>query len=250
MKKTYRVYFIISPKGKIYVGYTGKTVQERFAFHLKNSIKKKNHCPAIENAIRHYGEELMIFVEVRECYSRQEACFWERRYIKGMGTTIKKNGYNLTNGGDGGGAEFREPASVETRAKIGDAAKGRGAKGVIGYHVMGYTVEFDVIKDAAKELNIDDREITKCAKGQCGSRGGFIWKYADEEERAKYPEWDVSRKAGVQGKPVYRILEYGTKDEYSSVEEAARVLGYTRSNIDRSIERDGKAYGYRWCFVE
>ena len=250
METTHRVYFIISPKGKIYVGYTGKNVYERFYKHLDNSIKVKNHCPAIENAIRCYGAEQMTVVKVRECYSKPEACFWERRYIKYLSTTIKQNGYNLTNGGDGGGAEFREPVSMETREKLRIASKGRNAKGIIGYHVLGYTVEFDVIKDAEKQFCLAKGEINKCAKGLRGPRGGFTWKYADEEERTKHPEWDITRKVGVRGNPVYRKLEDGTREEYSSAEEAARVLGYTRSNIDRSIKKNCQSYGYRWYFVE
>jgi hypothetical protein len=144
--------------------------------------------------------------------------------------------------------EIPKTMSEDAKKKIGDAAKGRGAKGVIGYHVMGYTVEFDVIKDAEKEFGLAKGEINKCAKGKRGPRGGFIWKYADEEERAKYPEWDITRKSGAQGKPVYRILEDGTKDEYSSAEEVKNVLGICVGK--RSIINGGTAGGYRWYFVE
>lgn len=146
--------------------------------------------------------------------------------------------------------EIPKVMSEDAKEKIGASAKGRGAKGVIGYHVLGYTVEFDVIKDAEKEFNLHKGEINKCAKGKRGSVGGFTWKYKDDKERAKYPEWDITRKRGANGRPVYRILEDGTKDEYPSIEEAARVLCVTRSNIRYSMKRNGTAYGYRWVFVE
>jgi hypothetical protein len=140
--------------------------------------------------------------------------------------------------------------SEDAKAKIGAAAKGRGAKGVIGTHVLGYTVQFDVIKDAARELGIDDGEITKNAKGKRGPVGGFSWEYASEKERDKYPVWDVTRRKGAKGRPVYRIMEDGSREEYPSTEQAARVLGCDRSNIDKAIKRNGKAYGYRWYFCK
>jgi len=142
--------------------------------------------------------------------------------------------------------EISKTTSEKTREKLRIASKGRNAKGVVGYHVLGYTVEFDVIKDAAKELNIDDGDISKCAKGLCGPRGGFTWKYADEEERTKYPEWDITRKKGAQGKPVYRILEDGTKDEYNSAADAKHIFG---GDIYKSLRTGCTAGGYRWFYV-
>lgn len=71
----------------------------------------------------------------------------------------------------------------------------------------------------------------------------------NEKERDKYPVWDRTRKSGAKGRPVYRIMEDGTRDEYPSAEQAARVLKYTRSNIDKSIRSGNKAYGYNWYFL-
>jgi hypothetical protein len=99
-------------------------------------------------------------------------------------------------------------------------------------------------------LGIDDREISKNAKGKRGPVGGFMWKYTDEKERDEYPAWDITRKKGAKGHPVYRILEDGTMDEYPSAEQAARVLEYQHSNILRAIKTNGTAYGYDWYFVK
>ena len=249
LQKLYYVYFIISPKGKIYVGYTSWNANKRFEKHVANSKKIKRCSPAIEYAILKYGADKMTVIEVRKCYSKQEAANWEIRYVAVL-DSLSPKGYNLTRGGDGGGAEFREPASEETRAKIGAGAKGRGAKGIIGYHILGYTVEFDVIKDAEKEFNLPRGEINKCAKGLRGVRGGFIWKYKDIEERAKYPEWDITRTCGTKlnqlGRPVYRILEDGTKDVYPSSNEVKRILGIT--NLYKSLTKGQKSGGYRWFY--
>ena len=145
--------------------------------------------------------------------------------------------------------EIPKVMSEDAKEKIGASAKGRGAKGVIGYHVLGYTVEFDVIRDAEKEFNLPKGEI-KCAKGKQGSVGCFTWKYKDIEERAKYPEWDISRKCSTKlnqlGRPVYRILEDGTKDSYPSSKEVKRILGIT--NLYKSLTKGQKSGGYRWFY--
>lgn len=109
----YYVYFIKSPNGKMYVGYTGlPSVQKRFEAHVKNSRKTKRKCHGIENAIRHYGADKMVLTEARKCLTKQEACDWETLYIDFFGTINKKYGYNLKKGGEGGSP------NEETRKKL------------------------------------------------------------------------------------------------------------------------------------
>lgn len=140
----------------------------------------------------------------------------------------------------------RNSHTEETKKLIGSAARGRGSKSVRGHHVLGYTVEFNAINDAAKELGLDNGDISKSAKGIRGRVGGFTWEYVDEDERKKFPKWDTSRRKGAHCTPVYRILTDGTKEEYASIEIAANILGCSASNIRNSIKRNGKAYGYIW----
>jgi predicted GIY-YIG superfamily endonuclease/uncharacterized protein YutE (UPF0331/DUF86 family) len=119
----YYVYFIKSPNGKMYIGYTGMpSVQARFEIHVKNSKKKTRHCPGIENAIKHYGADKMDLTEARKCLTKQEACDWETLYIDFFNTINKKYGYNLKKGGEGGSP------SEETRKKLSLALMGNTNK--------------------------------------------------------------------------------------------------------------------------
>lgn len=119
----YYVYFIKSPKGKMYIGYTGlESVQARFEVHIKNSKKKTRHCPGIEDAIKHYGADKMVLTEARKCLTKQEACDWETLYIDFFNTINKKYGYNLKKGGEGGSP------SEETRKKLSLALMGNTNK--------------------------------------------------------------------------------------------------------------------------
>jgi len=96
------VYNAISPKGKFYIGYSSLTAEERFECHVNNSRKKKSKCPAIEDAIRHYGAEEFKVITIRWCDTKEDACYWEEVYTKFFKTTNKKYGYNLKEGGLGG----------------------------------------------------------------------------------------------------------------------------------------------------
>lgn len=40
-----------------------------------------------------------------------------------------------------------------------------------------YIKSFDYIRNAQKELNIDESSISKCCRGERKSAGGYIWKY-------------------------------------------------------------------------
>lgn len=41
--------------------------------------------------------------------------------------------------------------------------------------------QWNSIKEAHRDLNINDANITRCCKGIYKTTGGFIWRYADEE---------------------------------------------------------------------
>lgn len=79
--------------GKIYVGQTTKTVEERF----------KKHATAdslIGRAIRKYGKENFKPEVIAECESVEEANELEKYWIKTLNCKAPE-GYNLTDGGEG-----------------------------------------------------------------------------------------------------------------------------------------------------
>ena len=90
-----------------YVGQTTKTFEERF-----NEHKCGNQY--IDRVIRKRGADMFATAILKVCYSREELDYWERRLIKSR-NTMAPNGYNLTEGGEGG-----SPCE-ETKAKISAA---------------------------------------------------------------------------------------------------------------------------------
>ncbi|AGE52539.1 GIY-YIG catalytic domain-containing endonuclease [Paramecium bursaria Chlorella virus CvsA1] len=93
------IYFIVFPNGKLYIGKTTTSLEDRWDLHVK-----KRKCPAAYDAIHSFLKEglKMLMIQVRQCYSKLEADEYEARYIKTHKSLITENGYNFTKGGDGG----------------------------------------------------------------------------------------------------------------------------------------------------
>lgn len=102
--------------GKVYIGYTSKTVEERFALHLQNARWKRK--TALYDAMRCYGPEAFAVEEILRCADHAEACEHERRLIAEL-SSVLPNGYNMTLGGDGVPLtpEQREAANAKKRGR-------------------------------------------------------------------------------------------------------------------------------------
>lgn len=77
-----------------YVGQTVKTAEKRFKEHAREEYY-------IGRAIRDIGAENFLIVILKECDSKAELDYWEKHFIKSR-DTMSPNGYNLTEGGEGG----------------------------------------------------------------------------------------------------------------------------------------------------
>ena len=116
MKKEYCVYVHTNKiNGKKYVGITCRKPSKRW----KAGSAYRNN-PYFYNAIQKYGWDGFTHDVIMSGLSRQSACEWERFYIKHWDTTNKKNGYNISLGGEG-----VLSVSDETRKKQSASAKRR-----------------------------------------------------------------------------------------------------------------------------
>ena len=84
--------------GKKYVGYTRKSMIERLEEHIKEALEGSDRH--FYRAIRKYGIENVVSEQLCETTTKQAAKRKERYYVKQFDTF--KNGYNMTQGGDGG----------------------------------------------------------------------------------------------------------------------------------------------------
>jgi group I intron endonuclease len=101
--------------GKIYIGMTVYSLKRRMAFHLR---AKTGIFPA---ALRKYGRQNFEVESVAWCEDREQLAFLERFYIEFFNSKVP-NGYNITDGGNGGMLGVKQ--SEETRQRHRESARG------------------------------------------------------------------------------------------------------------------------------
>jgi group I intron endonuclease len=104
-----------SANGKVYIGYTSKTADERFQTHLLNAKWKRK--TALYDAIRKYGSDAFSVETVLTCDDHSSACKHEIQLIVALGCLLPA-GYNMTQGGDG------VPLTAEHWRRIGERKRG------------------------------------------------------------------------------------------------------------------------------
>lgn len=82
--------------GKIYIGKTNRSIEERFKEHCKDYLRRDFEKRPLYSAMRKYGVENFSIELVEETNIPEER---ERYWIEYYGSF--KNGYNATLGGDG-----------------------------------------------------------------------------------------------------------------------------------------------------
>jgi group I intron endonuclease len=86
--------------GKVYIGYTGKNIHERFNKHIKNAQKKINR--RLYDSMNKYGYDNFNITKIDETELAESAQELESWYIHIFRSKDSKYGYNMTNGGNGG----------------------------------------------------------------------------------------------------------------------------------------------------
>ncbi|MBR0262104.1 MAG: helix-turn-helix domain-containing protein [Selenomonadaceae bacterium] len=106
------IYLLIDGTNDLeYVGQTIRSFKARFRQHMRGD-------QYIDRVLQKRGADLFATAILKICYSQEELDYWEKYFIKAR-NTISPNGYNLTEGGEGG-----KPCD-EVRARIGAAGKGK-----------------------------------------------------------------------------------------------------------------------------
>ena len=157
-------------------------------------------------------------VYLKTCYTQEELDEWEKYYIK-LFNTLYPNGYNLTEGGNGG------VPCEETRRKISNANKGK----LIGKKNPFYG------KHHSEENKIKWSEKKK-------------GKHISEETKKKLS------KSNTNGKCSKKVLQFTLDGEFirewPSVMECSRN-GYDFRNISACCRGERKsAYGFKWMYAD
>jgi uncharacterized protein YerC len=105
-------YLLEFPNGKVYVGITTKTVEERFAGHCKKSHRQQR---SLYCAMHKYGAASITAHTLAESEDWAELCRYERMFIAFYGSNQRGSGYNMTCGGEGVAGLSEELREVRSR---------------------------------------------------------------------------------------------------------------------------------------
>lgn len=111
--------------GKFYIGKTVKTLQERFKQHIRCAKRGVNR--KLYDAMNHYGIDQFV-IHVMEDNIQSEDVLNEREIYWISKLNAIENGYNMAEGGDGGGSIVPKHWDENHHAKFHDYLYNRGGR--------------------------------------------------------------------------------------------------------------------------
>ena len=83
---------------KVYIGKTTTSIEQRWKEHTKEATRDRKYKSKLYDAMNKYGIDNFKIEVVEECDNAlldERECYWIRKF------KTQRNGYNITNGGDG-----------------------------------------------------------------------------------------------------------------------------------------------------
>jgi predicted GIY-YIG superfamily endonuclease len=221
--------------GKRYFGITRQVPKRRWQ-------KGKGYDSTyFGHAISKYGWDGFIHEVLCDKLSKGCACEIEIYLISFFHTDNREKGYNISKGGQTcdccmGKKGIEHPNHV--RVKMIDPETNVVIR------------VFNAQSEAAREMGINRKGITKACQGINRIYKGYIWEYADiEYKKPKHPgtgNYEHSK----HKKSIVMYDTDGKKYVFESVKKAAEVLGIRPSTISRYLvgSRTDRS-GRRWCYA-
>lgn len=179
MSDCYSVYVHIFPNGKKYFGITSNKPKKRWNYGVGYRDQ-----PVIYHAIKKYGWNNIKHIILYENLTKGQACEKEKKLIKKFNTTNRKNGYNVSFGGEDGCAGLKR---TEQQRKI---IKEKCTE-VLGKKVIQF-----ILDDADNLLEVRTyksikkaSEATKQSKGTISKKCSKEWCYDYYFENSRLKEW-------------------------------------------------------------
>ena len=237
---TYCVYKHTSPSNKVYIGITKMKPIKRWG---KDGSGYKDNC-YFWRAIQKYGWENFEHEVLFENLTKEEACDKEIELISMYDSTNPINGYNLSTGGECGGAGIC--VSEETRQKISEIL----GRVILQFSKNGELLsEYVSVRTAAKTLNISPKIINDCCNKHRKSAGGYIWRYKDLYDPNEIIAYDA--KINPTPKVVVQLDKNGNFiSQYENAYEAEEITGIHQSGIcNCCIGKIKSAGNYIWKYL-
>lgn len=247
--------------GKIYIGQTSRTIEERWAQHTRNAYKDNNleYQNKFHRAIRKYGSGGFIVEEQEKITAKNEDVLHrklndaETKWI--LHYNSKDNGYNSSLGGDYNpmyGVRGKDnPCSVKINQ----------------YDLDGHFIKtWDSLADIKREFGNQGNVLKVCKSDRLETRKvtafKYVWRYYEDEPNCvdieiSQEELDIrdARNQAPPIRPKTKIDKLTLDDEYictyNSMREAADAVQGDPSGITVVAKGRKKSYkGFRWRYHE
>lgn len=230
LEKTNVIYLITNKLDLMkYVGKTTRKLKFRLYQH------KNNPNSYIGRAIQKCGWENFRIEILEECKKTEQLNEREIYWIQALNTKAP-NGYNLTDGGDGGKGYI---PSAESNAK---RAKNNPCK--LAVRCVETGLIYESVAEAARQTKVRARCVHNVCNGIYNTAYGFHFEFVDEKRRLK-----AELKRPAPNKKPVRCVE--TAVEYESAAEAGRINGVKGTSINNVCSGRSKTLkGYHWEFVD
>lgn len=221
--------------GKVYIGQTIRTIESRFARHLNDAKNNPNTHLKLHRAINKYGSDKFTIEKIDEATTQEELNEKERYWIKEYDSM--NNGYNLTEGGEGGNT-YRcrtELDMKDTSAKISASKVGRNnpmSKQIKAKNIItGKEYVFDTVADCLKFIGTRHKgTVTSRASGECHNLWRNEWMFAYEGN--EYPEfhefhYDPSCRKGRK----VNLIKDDEVFKFNSINKACEFLNIKKMSL-------------------
>ena len=206
---------------KSYIGESKKKdVKWRWSEHKQN-IKKNKGCPALRDAVKKYGIENFEFSIIIICFD-DERFKYEKEYIKKYNTVVP-NGYNITNGGEGGGFQGKTHTE-QVKADIRNKSKQK------------YIDNPELRKQISERNKIIMKNPVIREKIKNGLLNSEKWKKAKEENRRG------NYKKNKHSEEIKNKISEGLKKYYANNPNITIKNGDPNVEIDNKLGKKIKQY--------
>lgn len=262
----YSVYCHINKKNlKMYFGITN--IKPKYRWNNGKGYKTQK---VFYNAIKKYGWDNFEHIIIKQGITEEEACFWEKEFIKKYNTTNRDNGYNLSTGG------IHYSHTEETKKLLSEIHKGKHnspktefKNGCIPLN-KGKKMPLEAIeklRERAKgnKYNLGHKwskeqkqRMSSIKKGKHSSprtefkKGQTAWNKGVPMTKEKYEKCKATMfQKGREATNKKTIICVELNIIFKSLKEAEEKTGISRSNICNSLKgKRNMASGYHWQYVE
>jgi len=256
MAYIYRIINKISKK--CYIGETKcKDVTRRWNQH-KQTIEINKGCPALRDAVKKYGIDNFEFSVLIICFD-DERFKHEIEYIKKYNSVVP-NGYNLTNGGEGGGfqgkthtEEVKNGIKNKLKQKYIDNPElkkqlSERNKIIMSNHQVRENIKNGILNSEKMKKNIEDKRTGNYKKNKHTEEA----KTKISESLKKYYASNVKNE--LNNKIGTKIKQYDMNNnllnEYTSISDASRKTSVPKSSLLVHLKDNTKTGGgFIWKYA-